>query len=113
MNLLPKDAFKKVTDEKESVAISKVLEATIKKVYSNKIFHELYQIYLKLSEQFKANQEKLVFRYLTYEGVNIQDQPLVPKKIISTSSQQIALPTASVIGSLLKPQHMYVQCIKG
>lgn len=42
MNLLPKDAFKKVTDEKESVAISKVLEATIKKVYSNKIFHELY-----------------------------------------------------------------------
>ena len=42
MSLLPKDAFKKVTDEKESVAISKVLEATIKKVYSNKIFHELY-----------------------------------------------------------------------
>ena len=50
LNQLPKDAFKKVTDEKESVAISKILEATIKKVYSGKILSELHQIYSQLSE---------------------------------------------------------------
>lgn len=82
---LPKDAFRRVTNDKESVAICKILESIIKKIYSSKIFNELYQIYSQLSEQFKTNQEKLAFKYITYEGVDIQDQPLVPKKIAGTA----------------------------
>lgn len=50
MKQLPNDAFRKVANDKESVAISKVLETIIKKIYSSKIFKELYQIYAQLAE---------------------------------------------------------------
>ena len=50
MGKLPKDALRRVTNDKESVAICKILESIIKKIYSGKIFNELYQIYSQLSE---------------------------------------------------------------